>query len=122
MRPATVALSAGVGDNEGVNIVTEPQTWVLLGVFTTIMIGGMTLMTTLLSRTMAGNTVALRAEIGKTGIELSGLRREMNVRFEAVDTKFDAMNARIDHLHHEMDSRFEVLDRDIAALTKRVMG
>ncbi|WP_344783289.1 hypothetical protein [Microbacterium kribbense] len=104
------------------NIVTEPQTWVLLGVFTTIMIGGMTLMTTLLSRTMAGNTVALRAEIGKTGIELSGLRREMNVRFEAVDTKFDAMNARIDHLHHEMDSRFEVLDRDIAALTKRVMG
>jgi len=94
--------------------MTEPQTWALLGIFTTIMLGGMTLMTTLLTRT-------LNAAIG-------GLRGEMNARFEAVDTKFDAVNTRIDHMHHEMDARFEImdrrfetLDRDIAALTKRVM-
>jgi len=75
------------------------------------MLGGMTLMTTLLTRTF-------NAAIG-------GLRGEMNARFEAVNTKFDAkfdaVNAKVDARFDAVDHRFEVLDGDIAALTKRVM-
>jgi hypothetical protein len=62
--------------------MNEPQVWVLIGVFTTIMLGGMTLMTTLINRaSSAANGV--RGEIGGLRGEIGGLRGEMNARFEA---------------------------------------
>lgn len=91
--------------------MTEPQTWVLLGVFTTIMLGGMTLMTTLLTRT-------LNSAIG-------GLRGEMTARFEAVDARFSAIDARFEAMRVVIDARFDTvgtkidhLDRDVTALTR----
>ncbi|HIE62723.1 MAG TPA: hypothetical protein EYQ02_14210 [Microbacterium sp.] len=77
--------------------MTEPQSWALIGVFTSIMLGGMTIMTTLLMRTVTASVNGLRGE-------MTGLRGEMNARF-------DAMGTRIDHL-----------DRDISALSRRVWG
>ena len=77
--------------------MTEPQSWVLIGLFTTLMLGGMTVMTTLLTRTVTASIDGLRGE-------MNGLRGEMNARF-------DAMGTRIDHL-----------DRDISALSRRVWG
>ena len=77
--------------------MTEPQSWALIGVFTSIMLGGMTIMTILLMRTVTASVNGLRGE-------MTGLRGEMNARF-------DAMGTRIDHL-----------DRDISALSRRVWG
>ncbi len=77
--------------------MTEPQSWVLIGLFTTLMLGGMTVMTTLLTRTVTASIDGLRGE-------MNGLRGEMNARF-------DAMGTRIDHL-----------DRDVSALSRRVWG
>ncbi|MFT4231009.1 MAG: hypothetical protein QM602_12040 [Microbacterium sp.] len=74
--------------------MNEPQVWVLIGVFTTIMLGGMTLMTSLINRATA-------AAIG-------GLRAEMNARFDAVNARFDAVNDKIDHV-----------DRDVTFLMRR---
>ena len=95
--------------------MTEPQTWVLLGAVTTIMLGGMTLMTTLLTRT-------LNSAIG-------GLRGEMATRFEAVDARFSAIDARFEAMHVVIDARFDTvgtkidhLDRDVTALTRRAWG
>ena len=77
--------------------MTEPQGWVLIGAFTTIMLGGMTLMTTLINRATA-------AAIAGLGNEIDGLRGEMNARF-------DTVNAKIEHL-----------DRDVTALMRRAWG
>jgi len=84
--------------------VNEPQVWVLIGVFTTIMLGGMTLMTTLINRATAEAINGVRGEIG-------GLRGEMNARFEAVHVRFDSLEKRVDQL-----------DGDVAALTRHLWG
>lgn len=70
--------------------MNEPQVWTLIGVFAAIMLGGFTLSTTLIARTMRSGFDAVDA------------------RFETVNAKFDAVNARLDHL-----------DRDVSALMKR---
>ncbi|CAN5424589.1 hypothetical protein [Microbacterium sp.] len=84
--------------------MNEPQVWVLIGVFTTIMLGGMTLMTTLINRATAEAINGVRGEIG-------GLRGEMNARFEAVHVRFDSLEKRVDQL-----------DGDVAALTRHLWG
>lgn len=58
--------------------LTEPQTWTMIGAFTALMFGMMTMVSTLFVR-------VLRAEIG-------GLRSEMNARFEVVGTRIDGLD------------------------------
>lgn len=82
-------------DNGRVNELTEPQVWVLIGLFASVMFAMMGVVA-------ASFTRVLRAEIG-------GLRAEMNARFERVDVQFQ-----------RVDDRFEHLDRDIQAITRRV--
>lgn len=96
-------------------VVTEPQSWVLIGIFATIMLGGLTLSTNLIMRTvtasisgiegrLAGRIDGLEGRIDGLDTKIESLRGEMNARF-------DAMGTRIDHL-----------DRDVAALSRRVRG
>ncbi len=51
--------------------MTEPQVWTLIGVFVAIMLGGMTLMTTLLTR-------VVRSEIGRLEVKFDALDREVS--------------------------------------------
>jgi hypothetical protein len=81
--------------------VTEPQAWVLIGVFATAMFGMIGIVTTSLNRTLAATIGGVRSEIG-------GLRETVDARFEAMDAKFSA--------------KFDVLDRDIQALSRHVFG
>lgn len=80
--------------------MNDPQIWTIIGVFAAIMLGGMTLMTTLINRTMAAGF------------------RAVDARFEAVDAKFDAVNSRFDALEFKIDH----LDSDIAAIARHVWG
>lgn len=86
----------------------DPQIWTLIGVFAAIMLGGMTLTTTLIMRTTTTAVEGLRGEMNgrfdAVRAEINGLRGEMNARFDTVETK-------IEHL-----------DRDVAALTREVFG
>lgn len=84
--------------------MNDPQIWTLLGVFAAIMLGGMTLMTTLLMRTM---TAAIDGVNGR----ISGLVGEMKAGFAAVDAKFETVNVKLEHL-----------DRDVTAISKKVFG
>lgn len=131
--------------------MNDPQIWTLIGVFAAIVVGGMSIMTTLLGRSITAAVTGLRAEMaglraevsaeigglrGEMGAEIGGLRgeirslrAEMDARFEAVNYRFDAVDTRITGLHTEMNTRFESmgaridhLDRDVAALTVRVWG
>jgi len=85
--------------------MTEPQVWTLIGVFAAIMLGGMTLMTTLLTKAIDGRLAALEGRFdGKFEAmdgRITGLRNEMNARFDAMDVKVSA------------------LDKDVAALAER---
>ena len=106
--------------------MTEPQVWTLIGVFAAVMLGAMTLMTTLITRS--------------TTVAIDGLRQEMIARFETVDERFEkmdvkfearfaAMDAKFAALEATVDARFETinvklehLDRDVTVLMRRVWG
>lgn len=80
------------------------QVWTMIGAFTALMMGMLTVVSTLFVR-------VLRSEIG-------GLRSEMTARFDAVNTRFDAVGTRIDGVNVRLDG----LDRDVQALVKRTFG
>jgi hypothetical protein len=82
------------------------QTWAMIGVFTAIMLGGMTLMTTLIMRS--------------TTSAINGLRGEMNARFETVDMRFEAVNARFEPVEARFDARFDAMDAKFAHLDRDV--
>ncbi len=77
--------------------MTEPQIWVLIGVFAAAIFSMIGIVTTSFNRTLAASIGGVRAEI-------NGLREVMDARFEKMDAKFDQ------------------LDRDIQALSRRVFG
>lgn len=56
----------------------DAQIWTMIGAFTALMCGMLTVVSTLFVR-------VLRAEIG-------GLRGEMNARFDAVNTRIDGLD------------------------------
>ncbi|PZQ90876.1 MAG: hypothetical protein DI534_06215 [Leifsonia xyli] len=88
--------------------MNEPQVWTLIGVFTAMMLGGLTLSTTLTMRAFSSSIDGLRGE-------MSSLRGEMSGRFESAAGE---MNARFD----TVESKIGHLDRDVAALTRKVWG
>ncbi|MBS1906632.1 MAG: hypothetical protein JST33_08710 [Actinobacteria bacterium] len=77
--------------------MNDAQIWTMIGAFTALMLGMMTIVSTLFIR-------VLRAEIG-------GLRSEVNGRLGEMNGRLDTMNARMDGL-----------DRDVQALVKRTFG
>lgn len=98
--------------------MNDPQIWTLLGVFAAIMLGGMTLMTTLLIRTMNAAIEGVHGRI-----------EGVNARIEGVNARIDGVHARIDGLASEMNAKFETayvklehLDRDVTAISKKVFG
>ena len=81
--------------------LTEPQVWVLIGVFAAATFGMIGVVLTGFHRT-------LTASIGGVRAEIAGLRDTMDSKFDTLDAKFTG--------------KFEVLDRDIQALSRHVFG
>ncbi len=85
--------------------MNDPQVWTLIGVFAAVMLGGMTLMTTQLSR-------VIRAEVDRVEGTLSA----------KIDRVEGTLSARIDGLHARLD-RIEIkvddLDRELTNLATR---
>lgn len=88
--------------------MNDPQVWSLLGVFAAIMLGGMTLMTTLLLR-------AMTAAIGGVNARIDGLEGSVHAR---IDGLADEMRAKFETVHVKL----EHLDRDVTAISKKVFG
>ncbi|MDA4891198.1 hypothetical protein PFZ55_30365 [Streptomyces sp. MS2A] len=89
--------------------MNDPQIWVLIGVFTAAILGGMTLVSTHVSR-------VIHAEINGLRGEMNGRFGEMNGRFEAVNARFDAVERRLDRV----ETALEDLDDEVTRLAKRV--
>lgn len=81
--------------------MNDAQIWTMIGSFTTLMFGTLTVISTLFIRVVRSEIGGLRNEMNG---QIGGLRNEMNARF-------DAMNTRIDGL-----------DRDVQAIVKRTFG
>ena len=84
------------------------QIWTMIGAFTALMLGTLTVISTMFVRILRSEIAGVRSEIG-------GLRGEMNGRFDAVNARFETVNARIDGVNNRIDG----LDRDVQALVKR---
>lgn len=77
--------------------MTEPQVWVLIGVFAAALFGMFTIVSTLFIR-------VIRSEISGLRGEFTGLRGEMMARFDLLEQRVDG------------------LDRDVQALVKHTFG
>jgi hypothetical protein len=96
--------------------MTEPQVWVLIGVFASSMFA----MTGLTSTWFVH---ILRAEIGGLRAEMIAKFERVDAQFERVDAKFELVDAKfelVDEKLMRMNDRFDHLDRDIQAIAKRV--
>jgi len=80
-----------------VHLMNDAQIWTMIGCFTALMLGMLTVVSTLFIR-------VVRAEIGGLRGEVGGFRNEMNARFDTVNTRIDG------------------LDRDMQAVVKRSFG
>ncbi len=109
-------------DNEGVLTVTEPQVWVLIGVFAAAMFGMVGIVTTSFNRTLTAAIGGVEDRIGGVRSEINGLRETMNAKFETMDVKFEAMDVKFEAMEAKLSGKFEALDRDIAALSRHVFG
>lgn len=87
----------------------DPQVWTLIGVFTTMMLGGMTLMTMQFSRVIRAEIGGLRGELRG---EIGGLRGDLSGRLESLEGR---LTDRIGALEHKVDS----LDKEVANLATR---
>ncbi|MDF2560956.1 MAG: hypothetical protein K0R99_2402 [Microbacterium sp.] len=68
--------------------LNDPQVWTLIGVFAAVMLGGMTLMTTQLSR-------VIRSEVGRIDGTLSA-------RIDGVDARLGRIESKVDDLDKEL--------------------
>ena len=107
-RASALEFLTPLDENEGVIAVTEPQVWTMIGVFSALMFGTWTIISTLFVRVIRTEVGGLRGEIsglrGEMMSQSNGLRAEMNARFDAVNVKIDG------------------LDRDVQLLMSREFG
>lgn len=95
--------------------LTEPQVWVLIGTFATVMVG-------LLGLTLNLTTRTFKAELGRVeGVlseKMTSLEHNLGMRIDGLDRRMDSLDRRIDNLEHRVDG----LDRDVAAITRHLLG
>ncbi len=77
--------------------MTEPQIWVLIGVFTA-------------------------AIFSMIGIVMTSFTRTLTQSLARVDTRIDSLRDVMEARFETMDAKFNLLDRDIQALSRRVFG
>lgn len=79
--------------------MNDPQVWTLIGVFAAVMLGGMTLMTTQLSR-------VIRAEVdridGTLSARIDGLDGTLSARIDTLDARLGRIESTVDDLDREV--------------------
>lgn len=88
--------------------MTEPQVWVVIGVFATSFFAMMSWQTISFNRTLRTSIDALDRSL--TG-RIDGLREATNARFDALDIRVAIVEKKLDGLDH-----------DVQALTRHVFG
>jgi len=84
--------------------LTEPQVWVLMGIFATAIFGMLGWQTASFNRNLMVVRDSLRASIESQG--------------KILDVRFSSLEDRFDRLEHKVDD----LDRDVQAISRHVFG
>lgn len=105
------------------HLMNDAQIWTMIGSFSALMLGMLTVVSTLFIRVVRTEIGGLRSEVNA---QLGGLRGEMNAQIGGLRGE---MNAQIGGLRHEMNARFDAvntrmdgLDRDMQAVVKHTFG
>lgn len=79
--------------------MNDPQVWTLIGVFAAVMLGGMTLMTTQLSR-------VIRAEVdrveGTLSAKIDRVEGTLSARMDGLDARLGRIETKVDDLDREL--------------------
>lgn len=75
--------------------MNDPQVWTLIGVFAAVMLGGMTLMTTQLSR-------IIRTEADRIDGTLSARIDTLSARIDGIDVRLGRIETKVDELDKEL--------------------
>ncbi len=77
----------------------DPQVWTLIGVFAAVMLGGMTLMTSQLSR-------VIRAEVdridGTLSARIDRIDSTLSARIDGLDARLGRIETKVDDLDREL--------------------
>jgi hypothetical protein len=111
-----------MGENGRVTQLTEPQVWVLIGVFSAAFFGLIGIVSTSLNRTMNARFEGMDARFESMNYRFEAMNSSMNSRFEAMDARFLSMEARVDAKFDIINVKLENMDRDIQALSRHVFG
>lgn len=90
--------------------MNDPQVWTLIGVFAAVMLGGMTLMTTQLSRIIRtevdriDGTLSARMDRidGSLSARMDGLDGTLSARIDGVDARLGRIEAKVEDLDKEL--------------------
>lgn len=90
--------------------MNDPQVWTLIGVFAAVMLGGMTLMTTQLSRIIRtevdriDGTLSARMDLidGTLSARMDGLDGTLSARIDGVDARLGRIEAKVEDLDKEL--------------------
>jgi hypothetical protein len=97
-------------------LVTEPQVWTLIGVFSAALLGMVTFSHTHLVR-------VIRAEVDrietKFDAKLDAVETKFGARLDAVEKKFDA---KFDAVEARLGAKIDGLDKDITAINRHIWG
>jgi hypothetical protein len=86
-------------------LVTEPQVWTLIGVFSAALLGMVTFSHTHLVR-------VIRAEVDR-------IETKFDAKLDAVETKF---GAKLDAVEARLSAKIDGLDKDITAINRHIRG
>lgn len=79
--------------------MNDPQVWTLIGVFAAVMLGGMTLMTTQLSRVMRAESDRIH---GTLSARIDGLDGALSARIDGIDARLGRIESKVDDLDREL--------------------
>ena len=123
-------------EDRGVIALTEPQTWTTIGVLTAALLGTITLVSTMLMRTITAQIGGLRGEISGLDGQIGGLRGQIGgvdgqigglhgeiggLRGEMV-SGFSSIRSEIGGLRAEMNARFEAVDARFDTVNTKIEG
>lgn len=93
----------------------DAQIWVMIGAVTSLLLGMLTVVSTLFVRVVRAEVGSIRGRLDGLEGQLGGLRHEISTHVgglrSEMSARFDAVNTRIDGL-----------DRDVQAVVKRTFG
>lgn len=96
--------------------MSDPQIWTLIGVFAAAMLGGLSLVVTLITRTTGAQIAALGSQVSG---EIRALDSRLTSQIESLDSR---VTSQIEALDSRLSARLEMVDKEVAGIAKRVWG